>query len=487
MDALPVYCLSFAGSERRSRMQGRFSAVGVPCVFVEPTSADQVKVEVAALAKERGINVPADFHFWATAIMQSHLSMIRFFVEDSTASHGVFCEDDVHLRLTLADDLTQMAEAFDRLSLDVMLLGYLWPYRESPPDAPFAFRDYPDDLWGAQMYMLSRSRARQILDSYELPGALERRSVPFASDWTITKEGRRARVVPMLAVEEGGTFTSDGGQVDFHRRCFEAQYDAEHYTPLSIGEKLARPPRFVHEPGRGDTQITGFPAVILGSRLADARHLVPGYYARDLVDWTRDIVPSARRGQFVDCGAHMGSWTLVLAPAFREVHAFEPQRLIYQQLCGNVALNGIENVFVYNVGLDDEAKELTLQRPRGDDPRAPWGRGRSTANVEVARHLEREGVVLSAERVKAMPLDSYADILTDVGLVKIAVEGLELRLLKGAVTVLRQNDLPNVMVECWDWDWYRPHKEALLLFFDELGYRTIPVSGYSTMLLAERK
>lgn len=237
MSALPVYCLSFAGSPRRSRMQERFSAVDVPCIFVEPTSADQVKTEISAQAKDRGIAVPADFHFWATAIMQSHLRMIRTFVEESIATHAVFCEDDVHLRLTLANDLPRIVEAFDRMSLDVMLLGYLWPYRQNPPEASFAFHDYPDDLWGAQMYMLSRSRARQILESHELSHALERRPAPFASDWTITKDGRRARVVPMLAVEEGGTVTSHDGQVDFHRRCFEAQYDAEHYTSLSIGEK----------------------------------------------------------------------------------------------------------------------------------------------------------------------------------------------------------------------------------------------------------
>ena len=216
-------------------MEARFAMVQVPCVFVDPISEDRVKSEVAALARQRGVEVPSDFHFWAAAIMQGHLKMIRTFVEENSASHGVFCEDDVHLRRSLAIDLPKMAEAFERLSLDVLLLGYLMPHRESLPGASFAFRAYEDDLWGAQMYMLSRERAKYLLETHALENALDRSSkVPFASDWTITKEGRRAQVVPMLAVEEGGSAASDVGQIAFHRRCFEVQYDEVYYTPLML-------------------------------------------------------------------------------------------------------------------------------------------------------------------------------------------------------------------------------------------------------------
>lgn len=492
-DPVPVYCLAFSDSERRSRMEARFAAVQVPCYFIEPISEAQIKIEIAALAAQRGLSVPKDFHFWATAIMQGHLKMIRSFVEETSASHGVFCEDDTHLRLSLATDLSAMVDAFDRQALDVLLLGYLSTDKEDSATASdlVVFHDYDDDLWGAQMYMLSRSRAQSILKSYDLSYALKRGSddVPFASDWIITKQGRRRRVTPMLAVEEGGTITSDVGQSTFHRSCFEAQYDDRYYTPLSIGKTSLRPPRFVHDPGRGDTKIEGFPAVILGSCYAEARHLVPGYYEREIVDWCRDIVPKARRGQFVDCGAHMGSWTLIMASAFREVHAFEPQRLIYQQLCGNVALNGFDNVFAYNLGLDEQAGQLTLQRPRGDDPLAPWDRdrGRSTASDDVIQHLKKEGVAFSPELVKVVTLDSFVDVLTDVGLVKIDVEGLELRVLRGAVELLRRNDFPNVMAECWDWDWYKTEKDKLLRFLDELGYRIVPIRGYSSQLLAEKK
>jgi hypothetical protein len=41
--------------------------------------------------------------------------------------------------------------------------------------------------------------------------------------------GNRALLVPMMAVEEGGTKTDHDGQNEFHRRCFECNYDRDLY------------------------------------------------------------------------------------------------------------------------------------------------------------------------------------------------------------------------------------------------------------------
>ena len=234
--------------------------------------------------------------------------------------------------------------------------------------------------------------------------------------------------------------------------------------------------RYIYDPARGSSQIMGSPAVILGYSADATTHIVPGCYERDLVDWAIQFASPEK--QFVDIGAHMGSWTLVLAEHFREVHAFEPQRLIYQQLCGNAALNGLTNVFAHNVGLDVAPTRLTLQRPGVD-------RGSSSARPEVADQFIEQGVALSAETIDVVPLDSFANVLTSVGLVKIDVEGLELRVLMGALQVLRNNELPRLFVECWSAEWYREDKEKLLSFLEDLGYQIVRIRGYDDMLLAE--
>lgn len=246
---------------------------------------------------------------------------------------------------------------------------------------------------------------------------------------------------------------------------------------------MKRQDRFVFDPG-GSTRVVGFPVAItnyptegLSSFRPDGEHIIiPGRYERDLIDWAAEICP---HGQFVDCGAHVGSWTLIMATHFREVYAFEPQRLVFQQLCGNVALNGIENVFAYNVGLDRFAGEMTLHRPGVD-------RGAATARPELLANYPEIGPV-TEEIVPVFPLDRYKGLLTDVGLVKIDVEGIELRVINGAVEMLIANDLPKMIVECWSHDWYRQEKAWLIERLHEIGYRVVSINGYTDVILAEKR
>ena len=62
-----------------------------------------------------------------------------------------------------------------------------------------------------------------------------------------------------------------------------------------------------------------------------------------------------REGQIVlDVGANIGQNTLFFSQAVGitgEVHAFEPQRLFFQTLCANVALNSIVNVYAHQAAV----------------------------------------------------------------------------------------------------------------------------------------
>jgi hypothetical protein len=50
---------------------------------------------------------------------------------------------------------------------------------------------------------------------------------PFNSDWTITKEGNRALLYPMIALEDGKTKYLDGGQHNYHQECHHNNYAPE--------------------------------------------------------------------------------------------------------------------------------------------------------------------------------------------------------------------------------------------------------------------
>ena len=78
------------------------------------------------------------------------------------------------------------------------------------------------------MYVLSKESAKILLDKYGLGSGYREKSLadrtmrPFASDWTITKHGKRALIYPMLAVENGRIQRI---QDAVHAKCFKAQFE----------------------------------------------------------------------------------------------------------------------------------------------------------------------------------------------------------------------------------------------------------------------
>ena len=214
-------------------MRRRFTTQNLNLQFVKPVESTDVRVLEAPLEVRRN---------WA--IMFNHLDMLTEFLQ-SSAEYGIFCEDDIFIRKGFSTFLPEIIQQFNRHNLEILLLGYLVPYkvveirpaseqfREFGPN--FTIHRYPDDTWGSQMYMLNRKSASQLLQTYSLEYARRTLSesdlTPFSPDWTLTKDSEhRACIYPMLAVEEGIVMTTHQGQIDFHRRCFQAQFNSSDFV-----------------------------------------------------------------------------------------------------------------------------------------------------------------------------------------------------------------------------------------------------------------
>jgi FkbM family methyltransferase len=155
----------------------------------------------------------------------------------------------------------------------------------------------------------------------------------------------------------------------------------------------------------------------------------------------------------VEVGANMGSHTVPLAQAVSgggEVIAFEPQRLIFQTLCANLALNSISNVrvFPYAVG---EAQG-TLLVPELDPTLV-----NNFAALELGTHE-------SGEQVAVVCLDDME--IPACRLLKIDVEGMELAVLKGAKDLIGRCK-PVLYVE----NDRKPKSDELVSLIASLGYR----------------
>ena len=180
--------------------------------------------------------------------------MIRDFLDNDSSEYGIFCEDDILIDINFKSRLEHVLADFEILGLDTMLLGYLITYPlvgesngnyaklrhsiyvdiDNTEITTFRYYDY-GDIWGTQMYMLSRKQARKIIDKYangyaddflKNPTAV---FPPFSADWSITKEGKRCIVYPMLAIEDGLTNYEDGGQHDFHMSSHTSHINTSTY------------------------------------------------------------------------------------------------------------------------------------------------------------------------------------------------------------------------------------------------------------------
>ena len=63
-----------------------------------------------------------------------------------------------------------------------------------------------------------------------------------------------------------------------------------------------------------------------------------------------------------EVGANIGTHTVTLAKLVGEgfVIAFEPQRLVFQSLCANLAINSISNVYAYQEAISDENGSILI-------------------------------------------------------------------------------------------------------------------------------
>jgi len=128
----------------------------------------------------------------------------------------------------------------------------------------------------------------------------------------------------------------------------------------------------------------------------------------------------------VEVGANIGAHTVLLArlaAGSGAVLAFEPQPVLYQTLCANMALNNITNVMAEKCGLGNRSQTLHI-------PVLDYGAKHNFGGLSL--ELADEG-----EPVLVKRLDSYG--LGKCAFIKIDVEGMEQQVLEGAANTIHSH------------------------------------------------
>ena len=157
----------------------------------------------------------------------------------------------------------------------------------------------------------------------------------------------------------------------------------------------------------------------------------------------------------VDVGANRGTYTLPLSWYSREVVAFEPHPYMHFLL----GKSGLRNTTIHPCALGDRNGRVELQVPLEANSERP-----NLATIAPARsdcESKRYTVALRT-------LDSFE--LTDVGFIKIDVEGAELNVLRGALETIRASR-PVVLCEILDLRQGEPDKALeKIAFLTDLGH-----------------
>jgi FkbM family methyltransferase len=212
--------------------------------------------------------------------------------------------------------------------------------------------------------------------------------------------------------------------------------------------------------------LTGVGRVTLDLNIEMQQHVYWAGLSRDdaaIVRLARAVLP--RDGVFLDVGANVGLHTLAIAHHVSEggaVVAFEPHPVNYRLLVHNLEQNHLRHVVAENFGLAEAAATLT------GTARAGGG------NWSLASQGEYRF------EVRLIPLDDYLrdQPLPRLDLMKIDVEGAEVRVLRGARQTIARFHPLIVFEVCPSW-LAKMQTSAAELFAElvEHGYSIHPLPG----------
>jgi FkbM family methyltransferase len=177
---------------------------------------------------------------------------------------------------------------------------------------------------------------------------------------------------------------------------------------------------------------------------------------------------------FYDVGANIGTHSIALAKLFGDrirIRAFEAQRQMYYILCGNVAINGLDNITCELAAVSNvENHCMSIQVP-------DYNTVNNFGGLELVPAVHSDNQTMSKpnmEWISTVKLDSYHE---EVDFIKLDIEGMEHLALAGASQLIKTSK-PICFVEVFKTD-----SQAVKLFFKELNYVAYAVDPENWMFI----
>lgn len=106
------------------------------------------------------------------------------------------------------------------------------------------------------------------------------------------------------------------------------------------------------------------------------------------------------------------------------VLAFEPQRIVFQTLCANLAINSISNVHTFHTAVSSEEGFINI-------PDLDYSKSNNFGGVSLAN-------IKKGATVQKVKLDSFLNKINRLKLLKVDVEGMEIDVINGSKQLINK-------------------------------------------------
>lgn len=177
----------------------------------------------------------------------------------------------------------------------------------------------------------------------------------------------------------------------------------------------------------------------------------------------------------LDIGSNIGLFSLAIVNTltYKSIHLFEPSKelISYSQ----TLLSKFQNIYYNNVGLGDNLEQKVLYKNLGDN--IGW-------NTVLTKDPNQHGDFynyMETEVIDVVCLDNYYKNITDIGFIKIDVEGYERQVIDGSLCLIEKFK-PFLLIEV-GWGMSHPEWDLNKLTYNKLfdiGYETINFHSSNT-------
>ncbi len=182
-----------------------------------------------------------------------------------------------------------------------------------------------------------------------------------------------------------------------------------------------------------------------------------------LANWSCQFV--TKEGSFVDIGAHIGAFSILLSGNCKYIHAFEPNKDTYECIAMGIANNNRFNILTYRYALGKDDHEAELYQHSTDGYRCT-----------VGGHAP--DIVYKQYVVNVKPLDSFN--IDNIDLIKIDVGDDAVNVLQGASLTLKNNNYPPILLMITN----GASRTSAFNNLKSMGYKLFPITGCSDTFLA---